>query len=179
MRLFRLVYLFAVVTLLNVYGRAQVQSEIVGSPHSCRNELGQYEISYGVRNRFTDSMQVPVTVKIGITKIQSFLLFSSSETTNPASAVYLSNPDFVEGPPTRTIHLRPGEHADWSAVATITIAGPGSRGRLPKAGHYFLLPLPGLDINGHPMSQDDMLSKSRLIPLTIEEPQSNVPACKR
>jgi hypothetical protein len=179
MSIFRLAYLHALIALLSVHGYAQTQSEIVGPARSCRNEIGQLEISYNVRTRFTNAMQVEVTVKIRTAKNSSFLLFSGNETTNPASAVSKSSPDSVDTPKTRTLLFKPGEHTEWSAVATVTVAERGSSGRLPKAGHYFLLPIPDLELVGYPTFQDELLQESLLIPLTIEEPRSHVPACRR
>ena len=181
MRLFRSEYLFAAVTLLSGHCLAQVQSEVIGPQHACRNELGQFEVSYEVRNRFSNSTNNSMTVKIGIAGNLNFMLFSNGETTDPASAVYQYNPDSVSPPKARSKHLRPGEHIDWDTVATITIARKGDSNRSPRAGQYFLLAFPDLTIGGQPRTREDLkhlISTSRLIPIVIDEPPSNVPVCK-
>jgi hypothetical protein len=130
----------ALFLLLGLDGEAQLRSNVVGSPHYCRDELGQIEISYEVRNAFTNDSAKSLVVRLGLPRVLSFFLFSEQERIDAASAVYQSSQDSAGPPPFKRKRLKPKESVEWNTEATIMIDGQGSSSRLPKPGDYFLLP---------------------------------------
>jgi hypothetical protein len=179
MRIFRILFPLALLLTLGLDGNAQLRSAIIGSSRYCRNEIGQIEISYQVQNIYTNTNANSIVVRLGLSRVLSFFLFSGQERTDAASAVYQSSQDSVESPPFKRKRLKPEESINWSTVATITIDGQESSSRLPKPGDYFLLPFPDIQIEGHSVSLDERQYRSHLLPITIAKPGFDPPLCNR
>jgi hypothetical protein len=179
MRIHRVCLSLALFLFLGLDGEAQLRSTVVGSPQYCRNEIGQIEISYEVRNAFTNDSTNSLVVRLGLSRVLSFFLFSEQERIDAASAVYQSSQDSVGSPPFKRKRLKPKESVEWNTEATIMIDGQGSSSRLPKPGDYFLLPFPDIQVEGHYGPLGESVDRSRLLPITIAKPDSDPPLCGR
>ncbi|MGB6973745.1 MAG: hypothetical protein WBD67_03580 [Terracidiphilus sp.] len=179
MRIRRFYFLLALFLFLGLDGKAQLKSTVVGSPHYCREEAGQIEVSYEVRNAFTNNSTNSLVVKLGLSRVLTFYLFSGQDHIDASSAVYQSNQDSVGPLPFKTKRLKPEESVEWNAVATIMIDGQGPLRRLPKPGDYFLLPFPDIQVEGHYGPVGESFDRSRLLPITIAKPEFDPPLCVR
>ena len=179
MRIHRVYFSLALFLFLGLDGEAQLRSTVVGSPHYCRDELDRIEISYEVRNAFTNDSTKSLVVRLGLSRVLSFFLFSEQERIDAASAVYQSSQDSVGPPPFKRKRLKPKESVEWNTEATIMIDGQESSSRLPKPGDYFLLPFPDIQVEGHYGPLGESIDRSRLLPITIAKPDSDPPLCDR
>ncbi len=142
MRIHRVYVSLALFLFLGLDGEAQLRSTVVGSPHYCRDELGRIEISYDVQNAFTNDSTKSLVVRLGLSRVLSFFLFSQQDHIDAASAVYRSSQDSVVPPPFKRKRLKPKESIEWNTVATIMIDGQQSSSRLSQAGRLLSTPLP-------------------------------------
>lgn len=179
MRICRVCVWLALFLFLSLDGEAQLRSTVIGSPQYCRDELGRIEVSYEVRNTFTNDRTNSLVVELGQSHVLSFFLFSGQEHIDAASAVYQSSQDSAGPPPVKNKRLRPKESVEWNTEATITIGGRESPNRLPKPGNYFLLPFPDIRVNGHYGPVGEGIDRSRLLPIAIAQPDFDPPLCKR
>jgi hypothetical protein len=177
MKILQISFPLALLLAIGVDCNAQLRSAIVDSPQYCRNELGQIEVSYQVQSTYTNPKKNHLVIRMGLSRVLSFMLFSGRERTDPASAIYQSNQDSVESPPFRTEKLKPGQSVEWKAVATITIDDQESSSRLPKPGEYFLLAFPDMRVGGHSVSLDQSQYRGRLLPIKITKPDFDPPLC--
>ena len=72
MRIHRVYFSVALFLFLGLDGEAQLRSTVVGSPHYCRDELNRIEISYEVRNAFTNDSMKSLVVRLSISRVLSF-----------------------------------------------------------------------------------------------------------